>query len=102
MAKPDLTCRDNASGSYRTEYLFNHIDLLIVDEAGQVLPEVAGPSFALAKRALVIADGGFIDLSPSMLNVAVPRAKDAFLVFGTWTGWPPRRRAARDPSLRVF
>ncbi|PIP00863.1 AAA domain-containing protein [Pleomorphomonas carboxyditropha] len=51
-----MTCRDNASGSYRTEYLFNHIDLLIVDEAGQVLPEVAGPSFALAKRALVIGD----------------------------------------------
>lgn len=44
-----MMCRDNASGSYRTEYLFNHIDLLIVDEAGQVLPEVAGPSFALAK-----------------------------------------------------
>lgn len=51
-----MTCRDNASGSYRTEYLFNRIDLLIVDEAGQVLPEVAGPSFALAKRALVIGD----------------------------------------------
>lgn len=51
-----MTCRDNTSGSYRTEYLFNHIDLLIVDEAGQVLPEVAGPSFALAKRALVIGD----------------------------------------------
>jgi len=51
-----MTCRDNASGSYRTEYLFNHIDLLIVDEAGQVLPEVAGPSFALARRALVIGD----------------------------------------------
>jgi hypothetical protein len=32
------------------------IDLLIVDEAGQVLPEVAGASFALAKRALVIGD----------------------------------------------
>lgn len=51
-----MTCRDNASSSYRTEYLFNHIDLLIVDEAGQVLPEIAGPSFALAKRALVIGD----------------------------------------------
>lgn len=51
-----MTCRDNSSGSYRTEYLFNHIDLLIVDEAGQVLPEVAGPSFALAKKALVIGD----------------------------------------------
>ena len=27
-------------------------------------------------------NGGFIDMSPSMLNVAVSRAKDAFLVFG--------------------
>jgi hypothetical protein len=51
-----MLCRDNATGSYRSEYLFNHIDLLIVDEAGQVLPEVAAPSFALAKRALVIGD----------------------------------------------
>lgn len=51
-----MTCRDNKSGSFRTEYLLNHIDLLIVDEAGQVLPEVAAPSFALAKRALVIGD----------------------------------------------
>ena len=51
-----MTCRDNTSGSYRDEYLFNHIDLLIVDEAGQVLPEVAGPSLALAKKALVIGD----------------------------------------------
>ncbi|SUH40029.1 superfamily I DNA helicase [Salmonella enterica subsp. enterica] len=31
-------------------------DLLIVDEAGQVLPEVAAASFALAKKALVIGD----------------------------------------------
>lgn len=28
------------------------------------------------------ADGNFIDLSPSMLNVAVSRAKDTFLLFG--------------------
>ena len=28
------------------------------------------------------ADGSFIDLSPSMLNVTVSRAKDCFLVFG--------------------
>ena len=59
-----MTCRDNASGSYRTEYLFNHIDLLIVDEAGQVLPEVAGPSFALAKRALVIGTFSRSNQSP--------------------------------------
>lgn len=37
-------------------YLYNFADLLIVDEAGQVLPEVAATSFALAKKALVIGD----------------------------------------------
>lgn len=40
----------------KPDYLYNHIDLLIVDEAGQVLPEVAGASFALAKKAMVIGD----------------------------------------------
>ncbi|AIO68599.1 AAA domain-containing protein [Burkholderia oklahomensis] len=43
-------------GGFRGEYLYNFIDLLIVDEAGQVLPEVAGASFALARKALVIGD----------------------------------------------
>lgn len=37
-------------------YLYNHIDLLIVDEAGQVSPEIAAPSFSLAKKALVVGD----------------------------------------------
>ena len=41
---------------YATDFLYDSIDLLIVDEAGQVLPEVAGAAFALAKRALVIGD----------------------------------------------
>lgn len=36
--------------------LWNAIDLLIVDEAGQVSPEVGACSFALAKRALVVGD----------------------------------------------
>lgn len=38
------------------DYLFNYIDLLIVDEAGQTSPEIAAPSFALAKRAIVVGD----------------------------------------------
>lgn len=38
------------------DYLCNFADLLIVDEAGQALPEVAGASFALARQALVIGD----------------------------------------------
>lgn len=44
------------SKSEEASYLFNYIDLLIVDEAGQVSPEVALPSFALAKQALVVGD----------------------------------------------
>jgi serine/threonine protein kinase len=38
------------------EPLYEFIDLLIVDEAGQVSPEIAGSSFALAKQALVVGD----------------------------------------------
>lgn len=44
------------AGAFVPDYLYNFIDLLIVDEAGQALPEVAGASFALAKSALVIGD----------------------------------------------
>lgn len=40
----------------KVSYLYDFIDLLIVDEAGQVPPEVAGAGFALAKKALVIGD----------------------------------------------
>lgn len=36
--------------------LYEEIDLLIVDEAGQVSPEIGVPSFVLAKRALVVGD----------------------------------------------
>ena len=36
--------------------LFSDIDLLIIDEAGQTTPEVAAPSFSLAKKALVVGD----------------------------------------------
>lgn len=44
------------NNEFETDYLLNEIDLLIVDEAGQVAPEVAAASFALAKKALVIGD----------------------------------------------
>jgi len=35
---------------------WNTIDLLIVDEAGQVAPDIGAPMFALARRALVVGD----------------------------------------------
>ena len=40
----------------KDHYLCGFIDLLIVDEAGQVSPEVAGAGFSLAEKALVIGD----------------------------------------------
>lgn len=39
-----------------TEPLFGFIDLLIVDEAGQVPPQVGGALFAFARQALVVGD----------------------------------------------
>lgn len=36
--------------------LYNFIDLLIIDESGQVSPSIGGTGFALAKRALVVGD----------------------------------------------
>ncbi|WP_445402197.1 AAA domain-containing protein [Zobellella sp. An-6] len=45
--------RDNC---WRDIPLFDEIDLLIVDEAGQAVPDVAAASFALAKRALIVGD----------------------------------------------
>lgn len=58
-------------GEWASEYLYDFVDLLIVDEAGQALPEVAGAAFALAKRALVIGD--LRQIEPIS---AVPRAVD--------------------------
>ena len=37
-------------------YLYNEIDLLIVDEAGQVSTEIAAASFSLAKKAVIVGD----------------------------------------------
>lgn len=56
MLPSHIKCRRKENENFIDNYLYNFIDLLIIDEAGQVLPEVAGASFALAKRALVIGD----------------------------------------------
>ena len=34
-------------------YMYNYADLLIVDEAGQISPEIGMPAFAFAKKAIV-------------------------------------------------
>lgn len=42
--------------TWETPPLLDFIDLLIVDEAGQVSPEIGAASFALARKALVVGD----------------------------------------------
>lgn len=49
-------CSCHVDGDFVTDYLFDFMDLLIVDEAGQVLPEIAGASMSLARKALIIGD----------------------------------------------
>jgi superfamily I DNA and/or RNA helicase len=39
-----------------SNFMFEFIDLLILDEAGQVGPQVGAANFALAKRAVVVGD----------------------------------------------
>ncbi len=78
-----LSCSRYQSGKFATESLYNFIDLLIVDEAGQVLPEVAGASFSLAKRALVIGDTQQIEpISAVPGPVDVGNLKDSGLIDG--------------------
>jgi superfamily I DNA and/or RNA helicase len=45
-----------AYGDQKKFFLYNYIDLLIVDEAGQVSPEIAASAFSLAKKAIVVGD----------------------------------------------
>ncbi|WP_202301475.1 AAA domain-containing protein [Dryocola clanedunensis] len=57
MLPHHMLIREHVGGKkFDDGYLYNFADLLIVDEAGQVLPEVAAASFTLAKKALVIGD----------------------------------------------
>lgn len=56
MLPAELKSSRHDGQGFVDDYLYDFVDLLIIDEAGQVLPEVAGASFALAKTALVIGD----------------------------------------------
>ena len=78
-----LSCSRFQRGKFASDSLYNFIDLLIVDEAGQVLPEVAGASFALAKRALVIGDTQQIEpISALPGPVDIGNLKDCGLIGG--------------------
>lgn len=48
--------KTNDGINFDTDYAYNFIDLLLIDEAGLIPPELAGASFSLAKQALVIGD----------------------------------------------
>lgn len=48
-----MTCTHDGNPSVP---LYNTIDLLIVDESGQVSPELAVPSFSLARQAILVGD----------------------------------------------
>jgi len=56
MLPSEMKVSRREAGGFVDDYLYHFADLLIVDEAGQVLPEVAAASFALSKRAMVIGD----------------------------------------------
>ncbi|MBM7093940.1 hypothetical protein JTP67_36650, partial [Streptomyces sp. S12] len=49
--------------------LLEEIDLLIIDEAGQVPPEIGVPAFALAKQAVVVGD---VDQIEPVWSVPMP------------------------------
>ena len=51
-----FTAGEYQDKTWKDTPLFSSIDLLIVDEAGQALPEVSAASFSLAKQALVVGD----------------------------------------------
>ena len=47
---------EDGKNIYDTPPLYGFVDLLIVDEAGQVSPEVGTATFSLAKRAVIVGD----------------------------------------------
>lgn len=51
-----FTAYEMQDGTWKNIPLFEEIDLLIVDEAGQALPEVSAASFAFAKKAIIVGD----------------------------------------------
>jgi hypothetical protein len=56
MVPSAFVARKREDNVWKNDPLFNEIDLLIVDEAGQALPEVSAASFAFAKCALIVGD----------------------------------------------
>lgn len=51
-----IISRMGNDGPWVSNFMFDFIDLLIMDEAGQVGPHVGSAAFALARRAVVVGD----------------------------------------------
>lgn len=56
MVPSSFMAGEYKDGSWADLPQLDEIDLLIVDEAGQALPDVSSVSFALAKKALIVGD----------------------------------------------
>jgi len=74
---------DRDKSIFDTQPLYDFIDLLIVDEAGQVTPEVGAATFALAKRAVVVGDVKQIEpVWSTTAKVDIGNLKKAGLIAG--------------------
>lgn len=90
---PDLLRgRRHEDDRFVDDYLYDFADLLIVDEAGQATPEVAGAAFSLARRALVIGDTAQI---PPIWSI--PGRVDVGNLMEQGLLTPDDRKAGRNP-----
>jgi len=91
---PDLLRgRRHEDDRFVDDYLYDFADLLIVDEAGQATPEVAGAAFSLARRALVIGDTA--QISPIW---GIPGRVDVGNLMEQSLLTPDDRKAGRNPA----
>ena len=67
---------DKTSDKWIQKPIYELFDLLIVDEAGQVAPEIGTASFALAKKALVVGD--IYQIEP-VWNIPYPKVDEGNL-----------------------
>jgi hypothetical protein len=74
-----LTAWERQDDTWMDIPLFGEIDLLVVDEAGQALTEVAAAGFAFAKRAVVVGDTDQIE---PVWNVPVSVDRANLRLFG--------------------
>jgi superfamily I DNA and/or RNA helicase len=79
----------------QTEPLFNTLDLLVVDEAGQVVPELSGAMVALAQQVLVVGDTQQIR---PIHNISRQQDSDTLLAANVIQ----QRDQADDPRIRAL